>query len=265
MQPGQTAIIKSGYHELDAFTGGFHEGEAILIGARASVGKTALAGSLALRLALNGGVSSLLVTLEQPRVDLCERMGVSLAEVDLLRVRNGDLRPFEIAKIADAARRLKPLPIYFDDKSKGLREVTSAIRLAKIHFGVRLAIVDYIQLIGSSEQRRMTPYERVTEASRALKLLARDVEMPVIVLSQLNREVDGEPELVHLKESGSLEQDADLVLLLWSAECHTIVNVKIAKQRSGPKGTLQLRFEKQYARFEDLAPPASMFDVNGHA
>jgi replicative DNA helicase len=185
----------------------------------------------------------------------------SLADVDTLRIRTGRLRELDFSRITDAARRLKSAPIWFDDRSRGLREVVSVIRWATARRAIRLAVIDYVQLV--TTESRGSLYERTTEASRTLKLLAGEVGIPLVVLSQLNREAkDVEPEVWHLKESGGLEQDADLVLLLWPAS-DDILNVKVAKQRNGPTGTLQLKFEKQYARFEDLAPPASMYDVNG--
>lgn len=262
------AGLRTGFTRFDEMTGGLRAGELAILAARPSMGKTALAINMAWHAAANYNVPVAIFTLEMSRESLLLRMLCAAARVDSQRLRAGYMSETEITKIRAAANLLVDLPIFIDDSSNiGLLEIHGKLRRAehkrKVKFG--LVIVDYLQLMatrGKSENRN----QEVTKLSRGLKLMSKDMQCPFLVLSQLsrqseNRQGDKRPQLQDLRESGSIEQDADLVAFLFREEVYKkdredlrgLAELIISKQRSGPIGTVPLVFLHQMVKFENRA------------
>jgi replicative DNA helicase len=251
----------SGIADLDELTGGFKAGSLVIIAARPSLGKTAIAGGIARHVAVEEKVPVLFVSLEQSHTELIERMLCGAAEVDSHRLQIGRLRPAESDRLFQAGELLARGGIFIDaTPSQTVTQIAANARRLKRAYGVRMVIIDYLQLI-TTEGKKETRQEHVANISRRLKLLARELEIPVIVLAQLNRQAevrgDQKPKLSDLRESGALEQDADVVLLLHRQDGHEgLIDLLVAKQRNGPIGEVRLLFVKQHMRFENFAVPA---------
>lgn len=262
--------LATGFSELDALTTGLHKANLIVIGARPSMGKTAFALSIATNVALAENPGKVAIfSLEMPREDLCMRMMCSLAKVDGQSVRSGRIPPQDWDKIASAVGRLSEAPIYIDDQGTvTVLEMKGKLRRLKKRAGLNLVIIDYLQLLRSTHGARTRSEDRIfeiAEISRQLKGLSKELEVPIIALSQLNRGVesrqDKRPGLADLRESGAIEQDADLVAFLYRDEYYNkqsadidMAEVIIAKHRNGPIGTVKLRFIKRYGVFFDFVP-----------
>ena len=260
---GEITGIPTGFTELDTKTSGFHKGDMVLIAARPSMGKTAFELNVAVNAALKAGKSVALFSLEMSKEQLVYRMLCSEANIDAQKLRTGNLTDEEWINLARAAGPLANSKIYIDDTPAiTVSEVRSKCRRLKIERGVDIIMIDYLQLMSGSRQTDSRQQE-VSDISRALKALAKEMEAPVIALSQLSRapeiRADHRPILSDLRESGSIEQDADIVMFLYrddyynkESEKKNIAEVIIAKQRNGPTGTVELAWLSQFTRFANL-------------
>jgi len=258
--------VPSGFRELDLLTSGFQPGNLIILAARPSMGKSALGLCVAANLAVRHETPVALFTLEMSKSEVTQRMMCSEAKVESQRLRTGRLAPDDWPRLTAACDRLMKAPIYVDDAgSTTIMEVRSkARRLKSKEPSLGLIIVDYLQLMtsGASVENRV---QEVSQISRALKVLARDLEVPILAMSQLSRAVeqrhDKRPILSDLRESGSLEQDSDLVFFVYRDEYYLgeesdqqgLAEVILAKHRNGPTGLVKLSFLRRYAKFADLA------------
>ena len=257
----------SGYRDLDRLTSGFQPGNLIIVAARPSMGKSALALCMAANVGVRQGTPVGLFTLEMSKAEVAQRLMCSEAKVESQRLRNGKLAPDDWPRLTAACDKLAKAPIYVDDTGLlNMMEIRSkARRLKSRHPDLGLIIVDYLQLLTPSQRRDSDGrVQEVSEMSRNLKILARDLDVPIIALSQLSRAVeqrtDKRPILSDLRESGSIEQDADLVIFIYRDEYYTeesdqqgLAEVILAKHRNGPTDHLKLSFLKRYAKFADLA------------
>lgn len=261
IQRGSIPGVPSGLRILDELTAGWHQGELTILAARPSVGKTALSLSFALG-AAEGGNTVLYQSLEQRAAELAQRIlcGRSGVQADLCR--RGMLSPEHASRLIDAQQIIAPLPLWVDDSpSQTLLRIAANARRFSSRQTLSLLIIDYLQLI-EPENQRAKRHEQVAELSRGLKQLARELRIPVICLAQLNREVenraDKKPKLADLRESGSIEQDADTVILLHRpSEVPHALDLLIAKQRNGPIGEVRVSFDRSRMRFEDGSSPHS--------
>jgi replicative DNA helicase len=258
--------VPSGYRELDLLTSGFQPGNLIILAARPSMGKSALGLCVAANLAVRHEIPVALFTLEMSKSEVTQRMMCSEAKVESQRLRTGRLAPDDWPRLTAACDRLMKAPIYVDDAgSTTIMEVRSkARRLKSKEPALGLIIVDYLQLMtsGATAENRV---QEVSQISRALKILARDLDVPILAMSQLSRAVeqrhDKRPILSDLRESGSLEQDSDLVFFVYRDEYYLgeesdqqgLAEVILAKHRNGPTGLVKLSFLRRYAKFADLA------------
>jgi len=247
--------VPTGFKGVDELLGGLHPCSLVIIGARPGIGKTSFALAIAKNVAKLGRV--LFFSLEMGRTDLAERLGCSLSSVNLRHVREHNLHPDERARLTKAMSEVELMDLIFDDEpGQTLHSVRGAARRAASKKPLALVVVDYLQLMRLG-QRTESRYVEVSAMSRELKNLARQIKCPVIALSRLNRESeshfsDGRPKLSNLRESGSIEQDADAVMLLsWPKDDKRTVIVDVAKNRHGPLGEVRLNWTPQYTRFHD--------------
>lgn len=258
---GEVTGVPSGFPELDAKTSGFQKGDMILIAARPSMGKTTFALNLAEYAALRASKSIVVFSLEMSKEQLAYKLLCSEANVDMLKLRTGNLEDSDWDNIARASGPLAEAQIYIDDTAGiSVMEMRSKCRRIKIEHGIDMIIIDYLQLMtGSGESRQ----QEVSEISRSIKALAKEMQCPVIALSQLSRapeqRTDHRPMLSDLRESGSIEQDADLVMFLYRDEYYNketeeknVAECIIAKQRNGPTGTVKLAWLGQFSKFGRL-------------
>lgn len=262
-QGHETSGISTGYFELDEMLDGLHAGQLIIVASRPSMGKTAVATGLADHAAIQGRHSTLLVSLEMNRVELAERMIVARSGVDGHRFKSGFLEHKHRDAINVAFEQFRGAPILIDDSpSRSVLHIGAAARRVKQRQGLKLLVVDYLQLVDPDDPRD-SRQEQVAKMSRRLKLLARELGVPIVLLSQLNRQVEKRenqrPRMADLRESGAIEQDADVVLLLHRPEYYDpndqpgCAELIVAKNRNGATGTVKLVFLKNVARFDNLA------------
>lgn len=270
---GMLTGIATGFHDLDKMTSGLHGGEMVVIAARPSVGKTSLAMNIAEHVAIEQKLPVGVFSLEMTSESLVLRMLCSRSRVNLRSVREGFLAERDFPKLTGSAGKLANAPLFIDDSS-GLSILQLRAKARRMHqqYGVKLFVIDYLQLLHSTSRRAENRQQEIADISGGIKSLAKELEVPVIVLSQLNREMEREknraPRLSDLRESGAIEQDADLVGLLYrpksgsedeegggvAADEEALpVNLLIAKQRNGPTGDVHLTFLKSYTRFESAA------------
>jgi replicative DNA helicase len=262
--------ISTGYIEFDRLTSGLHPSEMIVIAARPSMGKTALAMNIAEHVAINEKLPIAVFSLEMSSQQLVQRLLCSRARVNLQRVRDGFLGERDFPSLTAAASKLAEAKIFIDDSaSLSILELRAKARRLKAQQDVQLLIVDYLQLLRSTSRRAQDNRQlEISEISAGLKALAKELKIPVIVVAQLNRQPEqrlgGKPRLSDLRESGSIEQDADLVALLVRPELYEEdeearvekageAELIIAKQRNGPVGEILLTFLKEFTRFETRA------------
>ncbi len=259
---GETTGISSGFPELDDKTAGFQKGDMILIAARPSMGKTTFALNLAEYAALRQGKSVAVFSLEMSKEQLSYKLLCSEANVDMSKLRHGDLEDRDWENIAKASGPLAAAKIFIDDTAgTSVMEMRSKCRKLKMEHGIDMIVIDYLQLMtGSNSESRQ---QEVSEISRSIKALAKEMQCPVIALSQLSRapeqRTDHRPMLSDLRESGSIEQDADLVMFLYRDEYYNeetedknVAELIIAKQRNGPVGTVKLAWIGQFSKFARL-------------
>ena len=268
---GMLTGIATGFPDLDKMTSGLHGGEMVVIAARPSMGKTSLAMNIAEHVAVDLKLPVGVFSLEMTSESLVLRMLCSRSRVNLRNVREGFLAERDFPKLTGAAGILASAPLFIDD-SGGLSILqlrAKARRLYQQH-DIKLFVIDYLQLLHSTSRRAENRQQEIADISNGIKALAKELNVPVIVLSQLNRELEREknrkPRMSDLRESGAIEQDADLIGLLYkpnaddeeaaapAAEEDAVpVNLLIAKQRNGPTGDVHLTFLKPYTRFESAA------------
>jgi replicative DNA helicase len=258
--------LATGFKDLDKITSGLQPSDLILVAARPSMGKTAFTLNIASHVAIREKKAVAFFSLEMSKEQLVQRMLCSEATIDSQRLRIGELEERDWTKLISAADRLSSAPIYIDD-TPGITvmEMRSKARRLKIEHDLQLIIIDYLQLMqGSSNKGGDNRQQEISEISRSLKALERELNVPVIALSQLSRSVESrqikKPMLSDLRESGSLEQDADIVSFLYredyynpETENKNITDIIIAKHRNGPVDTVQLFFHKQFTKFCDLS------------
>jgi replicative DNA helicase len=289
----KVAGVDTGFPALDEITGGMHDGELIILAARPSMGKTALALNIAEFVATELKTATLVVSLEMSSIELADRLLCSAARVDSHRFRNGQARVEERRKLVEAAAVLSQAPLFIDDSpSRSVLEISAVARRLKRTHKLGLIVIDYLQLI-EPDNPKDGRQEQVARIARRLKGMARELNVPVVCLAQLNRQAeqtrDNQPRLSHLRESGAIEQDADLVMFVHREEYYLTpeerekekqdgnprgligrAQIIIAKQRNGPTGEVKLlwkheftRFEsitnKPYDEFEQFAPPDDAF------
>ncbi len=255
--------IATGFVDLDHLTAGLQNNELIILAARPSVGKTAMALNIIRHVIVEEKIPVFFVSLEQARIELAERLLVCQARVDSHKLRKGTLNGEEGQRLVEAGSLFHKAKLFIDDTpSQGMLRISANSRRLKLREDIRLVVIDYLQLI-DPENRRDPRQEQVAQISRRLKFLARELVIPVIALAQVNRtsedRQDHRPRLSDLRESGSIEQDADTVLMLHrpgksdgGVEDNTI-EVNVAKQRNGPTGEITLSYLKQFMRYENFA------------
>jgi len=256
--------VATGFHDLDVMTAGFQKSDLIIIAGRPSMGKSALVSSITEHIGVVEKIPLVFFSLEMSKEQLVQRMLCSHARVDAHKVRSGFLSQSDWPKLVSAAGKLSESPIYIDDTpGASVLEIRAKARRFKAQYDIGLIVVDYLQLMQGpmgSENRQ----QEISEISRSLKALARELSVPLIAVSQLSRAVeqraDHRPQLSDLRESGAIEQDADVVALLLREEYYNptdenkgVAELIMAKQRNGPVGTVRLAFISEYTRFQDLA------------
>jgi replicative DNA helicase len=268
---GALTGIATGFTDLDTMTSGLHGGEMVVIAARPSMGKTSLAMNIAEHVAIETRIPVGVFSLEMTAESLVLRMLCSRSRVNLRDVRHGFLVERDFPKLTEAAGKLANSPLFIDDSSGlSILQLRAKARRMFQQYGIKLFVIDYLQLLHSTARRAENRQQEIADISSGIKALAKELEVPVIVLSQLNREMERDknrkPRLSDLRESGAIEQDADLVALLYKPssgededgavqveEDAVPVNLLIAKQRNGPTGDVNLTFLKSYTRFESAA------------
>jgi replicative DNA helicase len=281
--------VFTGFSELDTMTGGLHNGELIVLAARPSMGKTALAMNVAETIAIDQDIPVLFMSLEMSAMELVDRLLSSKSRVENHRMRNGTLRQDDMEKLIDASSQIYGKPLFVDDApGRRVVEIAAAARRIKRKQGrLGLIVIDYLQLIepdNPSDPRQ----EQVAKMSRRLKAVAKELQVPILCLAQLNRQAESSagnlPRLSHLRESGAIEQDADVVMFVHREEYYMsneererkkaegdpvigAAQIIIAKQRAGPTGEANLIFQNKFMRFEDRAPERhnEFDDYNEHA
>jgi replicative DNA helicase len=261
--------IPSGFDDLDKLTSGFHPSEFIVIGARPSMGKTALALTMAAHISIRNRVPAAFFTLEMSAIALAQRLLSMEARINANSLRSGYLRSRDFSDMVEAAANIYEAPLYIvDTPNMKLMDLRAQARRIRAQEKVEIIFIDYLGLI-SSENYSVPRFEQISEISRSLKSLARELDIPIVVLCQLNREAEKErPNLSLIRDSGSIEQDADVVMFIHreresnkKAEQAqqqrdsegSKTNLILSKQRNGPVGTVELVFVSQYARFESMA------------
>ena len=256
--------VATGFHEFDIMTAGLQPSDLVVVAGRPSMGKSALAGCIAEHAGIIDKIPTVIFSLEMSKEQLVQRMLCSHARVDMHKVRTGFLSQSDWPKLTNSAGILAESPIFIDDTPAiSALELRAKARRLKSQHNIGLVIVDYLQLMRSSNASSDNRQQEISEISRAMKALAREISAPVIAISQLSRAVearaDRRPQLSDLRESGAIEQDADLVVLLLREEYYNptpenrgIAEVIVAKQRNGPVGSLNLAFIKEYTKFENL-------------
>jgi replicative DNA helicase len=271
---GMLTGVGTGFVDLDKMTSGLHGGEMIVVAARPSMGKTSLAMNIAEHVAVEEKLPVGVFSLEMTSESLVMRMLCSRARVNLRNVREGFLAERDFAPLTNAAGKLASAPLFIDDSSGlSILQLRAKARRMSQQYGIKLFVIDYLQLLHSTARRAENRQQEIADISNGIKSLAKELNVPVIVLSQLNRELEKDksrkPQLSDLRESGAIEQDADVVGLLYKpvkgkgdggddeengAEQEALsVNLLIAKQRNGPTGDVRLTFLKSYTRFESAA------------
>ncbi len=268
---GEISGIRTGFADLDAMTTGLQKSDLVILAARPSIGKTSLALNFAEHAAVREGKTVGVFSLEMSKEQLVLRLLSSVANIDSQRLRTGFLEEMDFTRLAPAMNALAEAPIYIDDTPNiSTMELRTKARRLQAESGLDLIVVDYLQLMQSSiNSRDANRVQEVSEISRGLKGLARELQVPVIALSQLSRQAEmresKEPRLSDLRESGSIEQDSDLVMFLWREKERTaedndsegeIINLKLAKHRNGPTGETKLWFKKRQTRFVSYAEEA---------
>jgi replicative DNA helicase len=260
---GSMTGVPTGFHDLDALTNGLHAGQLILIAARPALGKSTVALDFARSAAIKHNMPTVFFSLEMGRSEIAMRLLSAESSVPLHAMRKGTLESRDWTTIASTRGRINDSPLYIDDSPNlTLVEIRAKCRRLKQTIGLKMVIIDYLQLM-TSGKRVESRQQEVSEFSRALKLMAKELQVPVVALSQLNRgpeqRADKKPALSDLRESGSLEQDADMVILLHRESAYEKENPRageadfiVAKHRNGPTDTITVGFHGHFSRFADM-------------
>lgn len=276
--------VDTGFPDLDNLLGGFHKEELLILASRPSMGKTALALNIASNVSMQHKVATLFVSLEMSGIELVDRLLCSVAKVDSKRMRNGTLSKEDRHKLVQQAGSISQAPLFIDDSpSRTMTEIAATARRLKRKNDLGLLVIDYLQLV-EPDNLRDPRQEQIAKIARRLKGLARELKLPVLCLAQLNRQVemakDNRPRLSHLRESGSIEQDADVVMFVHRDEAYRSpaelenmpedeksqivgqADIIVAKQRNGPTGDIKLIWLKEFTRFESSSQqPYDEFDT----
>ena len=264
-QKGNITGLETGFRDLDAKTAGLQKSDLILIAARPAMGKTAFVLNIAEYVALHRNSTIALFSLEMSKEQLVKRMLAMNSMVDSQKIRTGDLEDDDWDKLVGSVRKIGNSKLVIDDTS-GITasELRSKCRKLKIEQGLDLVIIDYLQLMtGAGKRKSDSRQQEISDISRSLKVMARELNVPVIALSQLSRAVESRPDkrpmLSDLRESGAIEQDADIVMFIYRDEYYNpdsekkgVAEVIVAKQRSGPTGPVELAWLSQYTKFGNL-------------
>lgn len=262
-QEGAISGLPTGFFGLDEYTSGFQPTELIVLAARPSMGKTALVCNIAMSVA-KAGKGVLLFSLEQSKLELAERLLCIHAKISGHKLRKGELDEFEQSTLMEAANELRTFPIFIDDQAgRTMSQISAIARRLKRRSQMDMVVIDYLQLI-ESEDRNTPREQQISSITRRLKFLAKDLNIPVIALAQLNRGVeqreDKRPRLSDLRESGAIEQDADIVMFLHRPEAYDPedrpgeADLIVSKNRHGPIGTVELVWLREMLRFGDKSP-----------
>lgn len=269
LKHGNATGVPTGFTDLDNLTGGLHDSELVILAARPSMGKTALATNIADYVTVESGAATLFVSLEMSRTELAQRMLCGRGRIDGSKFRSGILSHEDRERLLEAAGGLSNAPLFIDDTpNRTVTEIAAAARRLKRRNELGLVVIDYLQLI-EPDNPRDPRQEQVARIARRLKGLARELSIPVLCLAQLNRQAettkDNRPRLSHLRESGAIEQDADVVMFVHREEYyHTReeaaerdlqgkAEIICAKQRNGPTGEVKLAWRQEYTRFENFS------------
>jgi replicative DNA helicase len=262
---GSLVGVPTGFADLDSLTNGLHPGQLIIVAARPAIGKSTLALDMARSASIHHGQTAVIFSLEMGRTEITMRMLSAEAKVPLHHMRGGTMTDQDWDRIARAMGTVSNAPLFIDDSpNMTMMEIRAKCRRLKQRNQLRLVVLDYLQLMSSGKRVESRQVE-VSEFSRSLKLLAKELDVPVVALSQLNRgpeqRTDKRPMLSDLRESGSLEQDADMVVLLHREDAYEKESPRageadfiVAKHRNGPTGTVTVAFQGHYSRFVDMAP-----------
>ncbi len=256
--------VPTGFADLDRLTNGLHPGQMIVLAARPAIGKSTLGLDIARSAAIKNNMTAVLFSLEMSRTEITMRMLSAEARIPLQKLRQGRLEDGDWTKMARTMGELSDAPLFIDDSpNMSLMEIRAKCRRLKQRHDLKIVIIDYLQLM-SSGKRVESRQQEVSEFSRAIKLLAKELEVPVIAISQLNRgseqRTDKKPQMSDLRESGSIEQDADMVILLHREDAYEKESPRageadfiVAKHRNGPTDTITVAFQGHYSRFVDMA------------
>ena len=261
--PGEISGISTGYPKLDALLLGMQPGQLIVLAARPAMGKTSLAMNISVNTCEATGLPVAVFSLEMLAAELSMRLLTGKAKVDSRRVRKKEFLDNDLRNIGMAIKELSSLPIFINDSTVSILDIKSHCRRIKSEHGLGLIVIDYLQLL-KSHTNNPSREQQISEMSRGLKELAKELEVPVITLSQLNRSVEGRPEkrpnVSDLRESGAIEQDADVVMMVYRDEVYRpdtkdkgIAEIIVGKNRSGETGTAKLAWVGSYTSFENLA------------
>ncbi len=270
LEHGAGVGVPSGFTDLDNLTGGMHDAEFVVLAARPSMGKTAFATNIAEYVTIESNVPTLFVSLEMARLELAQRILCSQGKIDANKFRSGFLSGEDRKQLVEASAKLGKAPLFIDDSpARTVTEIAATARRLKRRHGLGLIVIDYLQLINPDDPRDPRQ-EQVAKMARRLKGLARELSVPLLCLAQLNRQTeaakDNKPRLSHLRESGAIEQDADVVMFVHREEYYCSSReeaedrgiagqgeIIIAKQRNGPTGIVKLAWLDKFTRFENLA------------
>jgi len=266
---GQMTGVPTGFADLDNLTNGLHAGQMIVVAARPAMGKSTLALDFARAAAIKSNKAAVFFSLEMGRSEIAMRLLSAEGEIFLQKLRKGDLDSRDWTKLAATRGRINEAPLYIDDSpNMTLVEIRAKCRRLKQRVGLSMVIIDYLQLL-TSGKRVESRQQEVSEFSRALKLMAKELQVPVIALSQLNRgpeqRTDKRPMVSDLRESGSIEQDADMVILLHRDEVYDKqsrpgeADLIVAKHRNGPTADIPVAFQGHFSRFHDMVQVADSF------
>ncbi len=261
---GEMTGVPTGFTDLDSLTNGLHPGQMIVIAARPAIGKSTIGLDVIRSAAIKHNLASVIFSLEMSRTEITMRLLSAEASIQLQHMRKGTMREEDWTRLASTMGRVSDAPLFIDDSpNMSLMEIRAKCRRLKQRHNLKLVVIDYLQLM-SSGKRVESRQQEVSEFSRALKLLAKELEVPVIAISQLNRgaeqRTDKRPQMADLRESGSIEQDADMVILLHREEAYEKesqrageADIIVAKHRNGPTDTIVLAFQGHYSRFTNMA------------
>lgn len=263
-QGGLAQGVPTGFHRLDELTNGLHGGQMIIIAARPGVGKSTLAMDFMRSASIVNGKTSILFSLEMSKNEIMMRLLSAETEIDLSKLRGGNMEAGDWQRLVERTEQIREAPLYVDDSPNlTMMEIRAKSRQLKQKHGLDMIVLDYLQLM-SSGKRVESRQQEVSEFSRQLKLLAKELDVPLIAISQLNRgpesRTDKKPQIADLRESGSLEQDADMVMLLYRPDSQELEHERagesdiiLAKHRGGPIGTVTVANQLRYSRFVNMA------------